>query len=101
MVTSYEKYSDYGNSNVCEPETDWQYILKHIKKIIIRTKQMMNSKEFRLAIYFLKQKLCGLLMFGIGVICPMIDGDATVSLVIIPLGIGLLVTKNRVMDFRL
>lgn len=38
-------------------------------------------------------------MIGIGIICPMIDGDATVSLVVIPLGIGLLVTKSMVMDF--
>ena len=40
-------------------------------------------------------------MLGIGIACPMIDGDATFSLIAVPMGIGLLVTKERVMDFRL
>lgn len=51
-------------------------------------------------IYFIKQKLCGLAMIVIGIICPiLLDGDATFSLIAIPIGIGLLVTKQRLMDF--
>lgn len=41
-------------------------------------------------------------MIGIGVACPILmNGDTTVSLVAMPIGLWLLLTKERVMDFRL
>lgn len=53
------------------------------------------------AIYFLKQKLAGLIVLLIGIITPVVcDGDATFSIIAIPMGIGLLVTKQKVMMFR-
>ena len=53
-------------------------------------------------IYFLKQKVCGILFVIIGILCPIFfDGDATVSVVVIPLGAYLLFTKERVMNFRM
>ena len=49
---------------------------------------------------YLKQKLCGLIFVIIGGITPIIcDGDATVSLLIIPLGLYLIFTKNKIMYF--
>ena len=58
-----------------------------------------NNKNSR-TIYFIKQRLCGVAMFVIGIICPIIlDGDATFSLFAVPMGIGLLVTNKRVMTF--
>ena len=57
----------------------------------------INMKE---RIYYLKQKLCGLIFVIIGVITPIIcDGDATVSLLLIPLGLYLIFTKNKIMYF--
>ena len=51
-------------------------------------------------IYYLKQKLCGVALVSIGVIIPFIlDGDATVSLLFIPLGLYLIFTKNKIMYF--
>ena len=51
-------------------------------------------------IYYLKQKLYGLIFVIIGVITPIIlDGDATVSLLFIPLGLYLIFTKNKIMYF--
>ena len=51
-------------------------------------------------IYYLKQKLYGLIFVIIGVITPIIcDGDATVSLLLIPLGLYLIFTKNKIMYF--
>ena len=51
-------------------------------------------------IYYLKQKLCGVSLVSIGVIIPFIlDGDATVSLLLIPLGLYLIFTKNKIMYF--
>jgi hypothetical protein len=50
--------------------------------------------------YYIKQKLIGLLMLTIGVIMPIIDnGDATFSLLALPLGVYLVATRKRVMDF--
>ena len=51
-------------------------------------------------LYTLKQKLYGLIFVIIGVITPIIcDGDATVSLLLIPLGLYLIFTKNKIMYF--
>lgn len=51
-------------------------------------------------LYYLKQKLSGVIMAAIGIVTPFIlDGDATVSLVALPLGIFLMLTKEKVMTF--
>ena len=58
----------------------------------------MNRRKI---MYYLKQKLCGLILVIIGVITPLIcDGDATVSLLLIPLGLYLIFTKNKIMFIR-
>lgn len=52
--------------------------------------------------YFLKQKMSGVVMIVLGILLPLLfNGDATGSLFLLPLGIFLLVTKDKVMDFRL
>ena len=51
-------------------------------------------------IYYIKQKLSGLTMAAVGIIAPiLLDGDATFSLIALPLGIYLLFTKQKVMMF--
>ena len=46
--------------------------------------------------YFLKQKLCGLILAAIGIIVPVIcDGDATASLLLVPMGLFVLFTKEK------
>ncbi len=51
-------------------------------------------------LYYIKQRLAGLVMAATGIIAPFIlSGDATVSLFVLPLGIFLLLTKERVMIF--
>ena len=50
--------------------------------------------------YFIKQKLSGLTVAAIGIITPILfGGDATFSLIALPLGIWLLFTKEKVMMF--
>ena len=50
--------------------------------------------------YFIKQKLSGLTVAAIGIITPIIcNGDATFSLIALPLGIWLMLTKEKVMMF--
>ena len=45
---------------------------------------------------FFKQKLLGLVLVGFGILIPFVlDGDATVSVIIIPMGLFTLFTKER------
>ena len=51
-------------------------------------------------IYYIKQKLMGLVAVGISVASPLLlYGDATISLIMLPLGIFLMITKEKVMMF--
>lgn len=62
------------------------------------TKRRIRQRTER--IYYLKQRLSGAIMAAIGIITPFVcDGDATFSLVALPLGIFLLLTKEKVMTF--
>ena len=50
--------------------------------------------------YYLKQKLLGLAAVGLSVASPLLlDGDATISVLMLPLGIFLMVTKEKVCMF--
>lgn len=50
--------------------------------------------------YFLLQKLCGLAFIAIGIIIPAVcDKDVTISILVIPLGLYLLITRKRIMTF--
>lgn len=85
MIASVKKYDAYGQ------DTIRLYTLEEAEKIISRIR-----------LYFLKQRACGLLVMVIGIICPItFDGDATFSLFAVPIGIGLLVTKQQVMSFKM
>ena len=93
MMANYKTYCGY--------DTETLYTLEDAERVLKRRyKVIMNAKR-RITIYFLKQRLCGLLLIIIGIICPIVcDGDATFSLLVIPLGVFLLLTKHRVMSFR-
>ena len=52
-------------------------------------------------IYYLKQKVCGLALVLIGVIIPfLLDGDVTVSVLIVPLGLYAIFTKEYILYER-
>ena len=64
----------------------------------IHTQKQRKRKAKRT--YYIKQKLSGLTMAAVGIIAPFIcDGDATFSLIALPLGIWLLFTKENVITF--
>ena len=49
----------------------------------------------------IKQKIIGLLLFIIGVIIPFLfDGDATVSVLVVPLGLYAIFTKEYILYER-
>lgn len=51
-------------------------------------------------LYYMKQRLSGVIMAAIGIVTPfLLDGDATISLFALPMGIFLLLTKEKVMIF--
>lgn len=50
--------------------------------------------------YYIKQKLSGLTIAAIGIITPILfGGDATFSLIALPLGVWIMFTKEKVMMF--
>lgn len=50
--------------------------------------------------YYLKQKLLGLTAVGMAIACPLLlDGDATASLIMLPLGLYALFTKEKICNF--
>lgn len=62
------------------------------------TKRRIRQRTEHL--YYMKQRLSGTIMATIGIIMPFVlDGDATVSLVVLPLGIFLMMTREKVMTF--
>ena len=62
------------------------------------TKRRIRQRTERL--YYMKQRISGAIMTAIGIVTPFVlDGDATFSLVVLPLGIFLLLTKEKVMTF--
>lgn len=68
------------------------------QKAIRRTEREAKRKAKR--IYYIKQKLSGLTMATIGILIPFLcDGDATFSLIALPLGLFLMFTKEKIMMF--
>lgn len=62
------------------------------------TKRRIRQRTEHL--YYMKQRLSGAIMAAISIVTPFVlDGDATFSLVVLPLGIFLLLTRKKVMTF--
>ena len=65
-------------------------------KRIINAERHAKREEF---LYKTKQKLLGLLAIGISIVTPLLlDGDATISVITLPLGLYLLFTKKKVIN---
>ena len=76
-----------------------QIISEENRKKAIRMAERKARKRAE-TIYYIKQKLSGLTMAAIGIIAPiLLDGDATFSLIALPVGIWLIFTKEKVMMF--
>lgn len=62
------------------------------------TKRRIKQRAEHL--YYMKQRMSGAIMAAIGIITPFVlDGQIAISLVALPLGIFLLLTKEKVMVF--
>ena len=71
------------------------YTLREAKRII----NTERKEKRELLLYKAKQKLIGLLAIGISIVTPLLlDGDATISVITLPLGLYLLFTKKKVIN---
>ena len=62
------------------------------------TKRRIRQRTEHL--YYMKQRLSGAIMAAIGIVTPFVlDGDVTFSFIVLPLGIFLLLTREKVMIF--
>ena len=69
------------------------YTLSEAKRIINAERKAKRES----LLYKAKQKLIGLLAIGISIVSPLLlDGDATISIIMLPLGIYMLFTKEKV-----
>ena len=69
------------------------YTLREAKRILDKERQEKREE----LLYKAKQKFIGLLAISISIVSPfLLDGDATASLLFLPLGIYVLFTKERV-----
>lgn len=85
MIINYKTYDNYY--------TDMPFYQRTSERTGV-------NKKRSLSIYFLKQRLTGLLMIILGIISVMIDGDATFCIMFaLPLGICLLFSKKKIMNF--
>ena len=90
IVTTYDYYTlDQAR----------QIIAEENRQKAIRGAERKTRKRAE-TIYYIKQKLSGLTMAAVGIITPiLLDGDATFSLIALPLGIWLLFTKEKAMIY--
>lgn len=77
------------------------YTLTEAEKIINLRRARRSRQEAGKRVYFIKQRLYGLIMIIIGCVIPAIDNDAGMAAIVcITIGIGLLITRQTVMMFR-
>ena len=73
--------------------SEQKYTLEDAKHII-ETERQVKKEEL---LYKAKQKLLGVLAITASIASPLLlDGDATISLIMLPLGLYLLFTKEKV-----
>ena len=71
------------------------YTLAEAKRIINAERKGKRGK----ILYKVKQKFIGLLMISLSIASPiLLDGDATISVIMLPLGLYVLFTKERMIN---
>lgn len=65
--------------------TEWEQIHNAIKE--------EKKQENR---YYIKQRICGGVLVLCSVLCPLLLQDITASVFLLPLGVGVMVTKDKV-----
>lgn len=75
-----------------------QAVFKENTQNIYTVREISRSKEKQRIKASVTQKLMGLVMFLIGFVIPFVlDGDATISIVTIPIGLYLMLTREVIL----
>lgn len=86
------------NNNIVTKENnkiERYYTLEQAKEIL-RNERINRIKKLKGKV---KQKAVGLFLIALGIVIPFIlNGDATASVIAIPLGVAIVVTKDKVVD---
>lgn len=86
----------YSGSTAIETVYTYEEWIKEYNRR--KTKRRIRQRTKRL--YYMKQRLSGAIMATIGIVTPFVlDGDATFSLVVLPLGIFLMLTREKITTF--
>ena len=72
--------------------TEETYTLREAKRIINAERQTKRES----LLYKAKQKLLGVVAIGVSIASPLLIQDATISVIMLPLGLYLLFTKEKV-----
>ena len=68
------------------------YTLAEAKRIINAERKAKRES----LLYYAKQKLLGVVAIGVSIASPLLIQDATISVIMLPLGLYLLFTKEKV-----
>ena len=68
------------------------YAISEAKRIINAERQAKREA----LLYYAKQKLLGVVAIGVSIASPLLIQDATISVIMLPLGLYLLFTKEKV-----
>lgn len=69
------------------------YTLEEAKRIINAERKAKREN----ILYYAKQKLLGIFAISVSIASPiLLDGDVTISLIMLPLGVYMLFTKEKV-----
>lgn len=83
-----------------QPETIILYTYEDAISLYQRREAQKKVKRKAERIYYMKQKLAGLAMLSIGIVIPfLLEGEATLSLVIVLIGLYLMITSEKIMKF--
>lgn len=84
------------NSEAIETVYTYDEWLKEYKRRETKRRIRQRREHF----YCIKQRVCGVIMAAVGIISPfLLNGEDGFSLFCLPVGIFLLLTKERVMAF--
>ena len=72
--------------------SEQKYTIEDAKRII----EAEQKEKREMFLYKAKQKLLGVFAIGISIALPLLLEDATISLIMLPLGLYLLFTKEKV-----
>lgn len=92
MLATYR----YNNSEAIETVYTYDEWFKEYKRREAKRRIRQRTEHF----HCMKQRVCGVIMAAVGIISPLLlNGEAGFSLFALPLGIFLLLTKEKVVTF--